>query len=136
VARLAELPQIIGLKDGTGDVTRPGRLRPVAGADFRLLTGDDATALGYLSQGGDGCISVISNIAPGLCRNMFLAYRQGQISRAQRLGSQVARLTKALLCESTPAPLKHALSTLGWMAPAVRLPVVQEGEPVKGNWTP
>jgi 4-hydroxy-tetrahydrodipicolinate synthase len=131
VARLAELPQIIGLKDGTGDVTRPGRLRTLVGADFRILTGDDATALGYLSQGGDGCISVTSNIAPGLCRNMFLAYRQGQISRAQRLGSQVARLTKALLCEPTPAPLKYALSTLGWMAPAVRLPMVQEGESVK-----
>jgi 4-hydroxy-tetrahydrodipicolinate synthase len=131
VARLAELPQIIGLKDGTGDVTRPGRLRPLVGADFRLLTGDDATALGYLSQGGDGCISVTSNVAPGLCRNMFLAYRQGQISRAQRLGAQVARLTMALLCEPTPAPLKYALNALGWMAPAVRLPMVRTSESVR-----
>lgn len=131
VARLAELPQIIGLKDGAGDVTRPYRLRPLVGADFRLLTGDDATALGYLSQGGDGCISVTSNVAPGLCRNMFLAYRQGQISRAQRLAVQAGRLTSALLCEPTPAPLKYALSTLGWMSPEVRLPMVPPGEAIR-----
>jgi len=131
VARLAELPQIIGLKDATGDVTRPCRLRPLVGIEFRLLSGDDATALAYLSQGGDGCISVTSNVAPGLCRNMYLSYRQGQMSRAQRLAVQVAWLTKALLCESTPAPLKYALSTLGWMSPDVRLPMVPADESLK-----
>ncbi|AMN41977.1 4-hydroxy-tetrahydrodipicolinate synthase [Rhodoplanes sp. Z2-YC6860] len=131
VARLAELPQIIGLKDATGDVTRPCHLRPLVGAEFRLMTGDDATALGYLAQGGDGCISVTSNMAPGLCRNVFLAYRQGQIARAQRLAVQAGRLTSALLCEATPAPLKYALSTLGWMSPDVRLPMVPPGEAVR-----
>jgi 4-hydroxy-tetrahydrodipicolinate synthase len=133
VVRLAEFPQIIGLKDATGDVTRPTRLRPLVGADFRLISGDDATALAYLSQGGDGCISVTSNVAPGLCRNMYLAYRHGQISRAQRLAIQVAWLTKALLCEPTPAPLKYALSTLGWMSPDVRLPMVSADEPLKSQ---
>ena len=78
IARLAELPQIIGLKDATGDVTRPSRLRSLVGLEFRLLSGDDATALAFLAQGGDGCISVTSNVAPGLCRNMFFASRQGQ----------------------------------------------------------
>jgi 4-hydroxy-tetrahydrodipicolinate synthase len=77
IARLAELPQVIGLKDATGDVSRPVCLRSLLGADFRLLSGDDATALGFCAQGGDGCISVIANVAPGLCRNMFLAQRQG-----------------------------------------------------------
>ncbi len=78
VARLAELPRVIGLKDATGDATRPARLRPLVGTDFRLLSGDDALALAYLAQGGDGCISVTSNVAPGLCRAMFLAWKQGQ----------------------------------------------------------
>ena len=73
IARLAELPQIIGLKDATGDVTRPLRLRSLLGPEFRLLSGDDATALAFLLQGGDGCISVTSNVAPGLCRAMYLA---------------------------------------------------------------
>ena len=125
VARLAEMPQIIGLKDATGDVTRPARLRSLVGPDFRLLSGDDATALAFLSQGGNGCISVTSNVAPGLCRDMFLACRQGQIARAQRWAMPVAQLTAALFRESSPAPLKYALSLLGLMSPKVRLPLVE-----------
>jgi 4-hydroxy-tetrahydrodipicolinate synthase len=65
VVRLAEMPQFIGLKDATGDMTRPARLRSLVGPDFRLLSGDDATALAFLAQGGDGCISVTSNVVPG-----------------------------------------------------------------------
>ena len=105
VARLAELPRVIGLKDAAGDVTRPARLRALVGADFRLLSGDDALALAYFALGGDGCISVTSNLAPGLCRNMFLAWKQGQSERAQRLARPVAQLTAALFQESSPVPL-------------------------------
>ena len=125
IARLAELPNIIGLKDATGDVTRPTRLRSLLGPDFRLLTGDDATALAFLSQGGNGCISVTSNVAPGLCRNMFLAFRQGQIASAQRWAVPVAKLTTVLFRETSPAPLKYALSLLGLMSPKLRLPLVE-----------
>jgi 4-hydroxy-tetrahydrodipicolinate synthase len=125
IARLAELPKIIGLKDATGDVTRPMRLRSLLGPEFRLLTGDDATALGFFSQGGNGCISVTSNVAPGLCRNMFLACRQGQIASAQRWAIPVAKLTDALFRETSPAPLKYVLSLLGLMSPKPRLPLVE-----------
>ena len=125
IARLAEMPGIIGLKDATGDVTRPTRLRSLLGPDFRLLTGDDATALAFISQGGNGCISVTSNVAPGLCRNMFLACRQGQIASAQRWVIPVAKLTAALFRETSPSPLKYALSLLGLLSPKVRLPLVE-----------
>jgi len=125
IARLAEQPKIIGLKDATGDVTRPMRLRSLLGPEFRLLTGDDATALAFISQGGNGCISVTSNVAPGLCRNMFLACRQGQISSAQRWAIPVAQLTAVLFHETSPSPLKYALSLLGLMSPKVRLPLVE-----------
>jgi 4-hydroxy-tetrahydrodipicolinate synthase len=84
IARLAELPRVIGLKDAAGDRARPARLHSLLGTEFRLLCGDDALALPYMAQGGDGCISVTSNVAPGLCRNMFLAWKQGQSVRAQR----------------------------------------------------
>jgi len=125
IARLAEMPQIVGLKDATGDVTRPMRLRSLVGTDFRLLSGDDATALAFLAQGGNGCISVTSNVVQGLCRNMFLECKQGQMSRAQRLALPFARLTTALFQESSPAPLKYALSVFGLMSPKVRLPLVE-----------
>jgi 4-hydroxy-tetrahydrodipicolinate synthase len=131
VARLAEIPNIIGLKDATGDATRPLRLRPLLGQNFRLLTGDDATALAFLAQGGNGCISVTSNVAPGLCRNMFLACRQGQIATAQRWGAPIARLTAALFSETNPAPLKYAMSLLGLMTPRLRLPLVDVSDATK-----
>ena len=125
IARLAELPRVIGLKDAAGDTARPARLRSLLGTEFRLLCGDDALALPYMAQGGDGCISVTSNVAPGLCRNMFLAWKQGQSVRAQRLARSAAPLTTALFRESNPVPVKYALALLGLMSPAVRLPLVE-----------
>jgi 4-hydroxy-tetrahydrodipicolinate synthase len=125
VARLAECRQFIGLKDATGDITRPLRLRSRLGPDFRLLSGDDATAFAFFGQGGNGCISVTSNVAPGLCRAMYLAVRQGQPSRAQHLAAVVARLTGALCSESNPVLVKYALSRMKLIAPGVRLPLVE-----------
>jgi len=131
VARLAELPQIIGLKDATGDVTRVTRLRSLVGDDFRLMSGDDATALPFIAAGGNGCISVTSNVAPGLCRNMVLACRQGHIADARRWAAPVANLTATLFRETSPSPLKYALSLLGLMLPKVRLPLVEVSDPTK-----
>jgi 4-hydroxy-tetrahydrodipicolinate synthase len=125
IARLAELPQFIGLKDASGDITRPLRLRSSLGREFRLMSGDDATALAFFAQGGDGCISVTSNVAPGLCRAIYLACKQGQLGQAQRLATAAARLTAALFRESNPAPLKYALSLMRLMSPRVRLPLVE-----------
>jgi 4-hydroxy-tetrahydrodipicolinate synthase len=125
IARLAEVPHIVGLKDASGDITRPARLRPMVGAEFKLLSGDDITALGFLANGGDGCISVTSNLAPTLCRDMYLAWRQGQAARTQRFSCAVERLTSALFLEASPVPLKYALSLLGMMWPRVRLPLVE-----------
>jgi 4-hydroxy-tetrahydrodipicolinate synthase len=133
VARLAEMPQVIGLKDATGDLTRPLRLRSLVGSGFRLLTGDDATALAFFAQGGNGCISVTSNIAPALCRNMFLACKHGQIASAQRWAVPIAKLTTVLFRETSPAPLKYALSLLGLMSPKLRLPLVEVTDQTKAE---
>ena len=135
IARLAEQPQIIGLKDATGDVTRVARLRSRIGDGFRLMSGDDATALAFIAEGGNGCISVTSNVAPGLCRNMFLTCRHGQIANARRWATPVGKLTAALFCETSPAPLKYALSLLGLMSPKVRLPLVEVAEANKADVT-
>ena len=125
IARLAANPQFIGIEDASGDLTRPRRLKALIGDRFRVFCGSDACALPYLVSGGDGCISVTSNIAPGLCREMFLAYKQGQIGRAQRLAVPVSELTAALSRETNPAPLKYALELLGLASARVRLPLIE-----------
>jgi 4-hydroxy-tetrahydrodipicolinate synthase len=125
IARLAENRKFIGLKDASGDLTRPLRLRKLVGPNFRLLTGDDATAPAFLAQGGNGCISVTSNVAPGLCRQLFMACRQGEPATAQRWAAAIADLTAVLFRESNPSSLKYAMSLLGLMSPTVRLPLVE-----------
>ncbi len=125
IARLAEMPQCIGLEDATGDLARPLRLRALIGSEFRLLSGDDATALAFFAHGGDGCISAASTAAPGLCRAVYAAWKQGEFARAQELAAVIARLASVLSRESTPAPLKYALSLMDLMSPRVRLPLVE-----------
>ncbi|MBS0536136.1 MAG: 4-hydroxy-tetrahydrodipicolinate synthase [Proteobacteria bacterium] len=129
VVELAGMPRIIGLKDATGDAGRPARLRPRVGAEFRLLSGDDATAMGFIAQGGNGCISVTSNVAPGLARELYLGHVTRQSAARQRqLATAFAQLTAALFRETNPAPVKYALSLLvASMSPSVRLPLVPAG---------
>lgn len=128
VVRLAALPRIVGLKDATADLARPARLRRLLGSEFRLLTGDDATALGYFAEGGNGCISVVSNVAPKLCTQMFDAWARGDGAEACMLSALLVKLTRALFAESNPVPVKHALELMGHMSGAVRLPLCAPAE--------
>jgi 4-hydroxy-tetrahydrodipicolinate synthase len=132
LVRLAQSRQFIGLRDGTGDVLRPMRLRSRLPSGFRLLSGDDATALAFVANGGDGCISTISNVAPELCQAIFSNCRQGRLQSARYLQNRLAPLNAALSRES-PAALKYALSMLGFMRPSTRLPIVELGEPAKAE---
>jgi 4-hydroxy-tetrahydrodipicolinate synthase len=132
LARLAECRQFIGLRDGTGDIARPLRLRSLLPPEFRLLSGDDATALAFLVHGGDGCISTVSNIAPLLCQAIFSSCQHGCLQSARHLQSRLAPLTTALSRES-PAALKYALCLLGLMRPNTRLPIVELAEAAKAE---
>jgi 4-hydroxy-tetrahydrodipicolinate synthase len=132
LARLAESGQFIGLRDGTGDIARLPRLRPRLPTGFQLLSGDDGTALAFVANGGDGCISMISNVAPDLCQVIFSSSRQGRLQTARYLQSRLAPLTAALSKES-PAALKYALSLLGFMSPATRLPIVELTDTAKAE---
>jgi len=113
-------------------MARPLLLRPQLPTGFRLLSGDDATALAFVSLGGDGCISAISNVAPGLCQAIFSNCRQGRLQSARYLQHRMAPLTAALAKES-PAALKYALSLLGLMRPVTRLPIVELAEGAKAE---
>jgi 4-hydroxy-tetrahydrodipicolinate synthase len=132
LARLAEAEQFIGLRDATADVARPMRLRPLLPSRFRLLSGDDATALAYFANGGDGCISTISNVAPDLCLAMYSSSRQGRLQSARYVQHRLAPLTSALSREN-PAALKYALCLLGFMSPATRLPIVELADAAKAE---
>jgi 4-hydroxy-tetrahydrodipicolinate synthase len=131
VIQLAKSRQFVGLRDSTGDISRPLRLRSMLRPDFRLLSGDDTTAPAFLVHGGDGCISVTSNVMPDLCLQLYRSCRQGELQTARGLAVRLGQLTAALSREQTPTPLKYALSLLGLMSPRVRLPLVELAEPSK-----
>lgn len=132
LARLAESRQFIGLRDGTGDVGRSMRLSALVPPGFRLLSGDDATALAVIASGGEGCISLVSNVAPDLCRAIFSSCRKGRLQSARYLQHRLAPLTAALSRES-PAALKYALCLLGFIAPSTRLPIVELDDAAKAE---
>jgi len=134
LARLAESRQFIGLRDATGDVGRPMRLSSLVPPGFRLLAGDDATALAVIANGGDGCISLVSNVAPDLCRAIFSSCRKGRMQTARYLQHRLAPLIASLSREN-PAALKYALCLLGFMAPNTRLPLVELDDAAKAAVT-
>ncbi len=125
MARLAELPNVVGVKDATTDLARPLAEAASCGSEFRLLSGEDATALAYLAQGGHGCISVTANVAPGLCSRMHAAWRGGDVAAAQDVNARLFPLHQALFCESSPGPVKYGASLLGLCAPEARLPICE-----------
>jgi 4-hydroxy-tetrahydrodipicolinate synthase len=132
LARLAESQQFIGLRDATGDVGRPMRLSALVPPGFRLLSGDDATALAVIASGGEGCISLVSNVAPDLCRAIFTSCRKGRLQSARYLQHRLAPLVAALSKEN-PAALKYALCLLGFMSPRTRLPIVELDDSAKAE---
>ncbi|HUO89653.1 MAG TPA: 4-hydroxy-tetrahydrodipicolinate synthase [Rhizomicrobium sp.] len=124
MARLAKLPNIIGVKDATANLNRPSRERLACGKDWRLISGEDGTALGYMAHGGHGCISVTANIAPRLCAEFQNACMQGAFDRALQLQDRLMPVHDAMFCEPSPAPVKYAASLLGLSTDEVRLPLV------------
>jgi len=126
VARLAQLPNIVGIKDASGDVARVSQHAALIGsAQFVQLSGEDPNALGYLAMGGKGCISVTANVAPDMCAAMHAAFHAGDLAGAQAIERKLIALHKALFCAPSPGPAKYALSRLGLCAPDVRLPITQ-----------
>src|SRR5690606_22681930 len=124
MARLAKLPNIVGVKDSSQDLARPTRTRTACGPDFDQLSGEDGTAIGHLAQGGIGCISVTANVAPKLCAEMHEAWQQGEIERAQQINERLMPLHDAMFCEPSPGPVKYGVSLLGFCRPEPRLPMM------------
>jgi 4-hydroxy-tetrahydrodipicolinate synthase len=132
LVRLAESRPFIGLRDATGDITRAMRLQSRLPPGFRLLSGDDVTAFAFIANGGDGCISTISNVAPEMCQAILSNCRQGQLHSARYLQNRLTPLTAALAREN-PAAVKYALCLLGFMSPRSRLPIVELTDAAKAE---
>lgn len=128
VARLAELPRIVGIKDASNDLTRPAKTRILAGEDFVQLSGEDATVIPFLGNGGHGCISVTANIAPRLLAELHDLWEAGDWVKARAINDRLMPLHGALFAETSPSPSKYAASLLGMGQNEVRLPLVVVGK--------
>jgi len=122
--RCAELKNIAGVKDATANLARPSQTRAAIGPKFCQLSGEDGTALAFMAHGGAGCISVASNVAPRLCSDFQNACMAGDFKRALDLQDRLMPLHEVLFIETNPAPVKYAVSRLGFCSAEMRLPMV------------
>jgi 4-hydroxy-tetrahydrodipicolinate synthase len=129
LARVAELPTVVGIKDASGKVERVSAQRLGCGPDFCQLSGNDDMALGFMAMGGAGCISVTANVAPKLCADFQSACAQGRWKDALALQDRLYPLHAALFTDASPGPIKYALNKVRPDFPAdLRLPMTPAGE--------
>lgn len=133
MARISRLPNILGVKDATGDMERVQAYLDGCTDGFVQLSGDDPSVLGYMAHGGQGMISVGSNLAPRAYAAFADALASGDLTEARRLNARLAALHTDLFTEPSPAPAKYGLSLMGKMAPDVRLPIVECSDAAKAR---
>jgi len=125
---LAKHPNVVGIKDATGDMGRVSRMRAEIGEGFALISGDDPSFLGYLAHGGHGVISVSSNVAPEGMVALYDAVQRGDLESARLWQDRLIGLHKALFLDNSPAPTKYALAKLGLCGEDVRLPLASTND--------
>lgn len=126
MAKLARLPNVVGVKDATGNLARVSAQRQACGAEFVQLSGNDDMALGFNAMGGVGCISVTANVAPALCSQFQAAMREDRWEEALALQDRLYPLHAALFTDASPGPVKYALSKVRSGYPAeLRLPLTE-----------
>ena len=131
MAGLARHENIVGVKDATADLVRPLATRLACGADFCQMSGEDATVVPFLAQGGHGCISVTANIAPEDCARLHTAWQAGDMAMVAEINERLLPVHDALFCEASPGPVKYAAELMGLCAGELRLPLVEITEASK-----
>lgn len=129
LAQLADIEQVVGVKEASGDVVQISRAIAATPDGFSVLSGDDALTLPVLALGGDGVISTTSNVAPSEMVELVRAFRAGDLSRARDLHYRLLPLFGALFAETNPIPVKAALSLAGLVRDEIRLPLTPLTEP-------
>jgi 4-hydroxy-tetrahydrodipicolinate synthase len=128
LAKLAEIPNIVGVKEASGSLKQMSDVIGLCGPDFSVLSGDDIFTLALLAIGGKGVISVISNVVPGDMAGMVDAFAAGDLSKARQLHYRMSPLIDALFIETNPTPVKAALAMMGKIAYELRLPLCKMSE--------
>lgn len=123
VARLATVPNIVGIKEATGDLTRLSAITELCGKDFLLFSGDDATACDFMLKGGHGVISVTANVAPKLMHDLCVLAAGGDAAGAHAIDEKLQPLHRDLFVEANPIPVKWAVERMGLMEAGIRLPL-------------
>ena len=131
VIRLSQVRNIIGIKDASYDMARPTLTRLRAKKGFIQLSGEDASAMGFMAQGGDGCISVTANVAPRLCADMHDAWRARELDKVFEIQDRLMPMHKAMFCETSPGPVKYGAELIGQCSAELRLPMVPIAESSK-----
>lgn len=124
VVRLAELPMVIAIKDSCEDLTRVVKMRQRITKPFSFLSGDDPIATAYMAQGGDGVISVSANVMPRLNQELMNAWAIKDYAKFAELRDKLLPIHESMFVETSPSPIKYAVSKLGFCKPDVRLPMV------------
>ena len=122
--KLYNLKNIIGVKDATSDMARASQQRKIMGDDFVLLTGEDASAMGFMIHGGNGAISVTANVAPKLCADFQNFCKEKMFKEASIINDRLMPLHQSLFIETSPSPVKYAAGLLGLCLEDLRLPLV------------
>lgn len=133
MGRIAQLANVVGVKDASADLGRVARHRTLCGEKFTQLSGEDPSALGFNAHGGRGCISVTANVAPTPCAQLQEASLAGDLATARAIDAKLASLHKALFVEPSPAPTKYACSLLGLCGDDMRLPLLTCTEAAKAQ---
>jgi 4-hydroxy-tetrahydrodipicolinate synthase len=134
VAKLAPLPNIIGIKDASNDLGRVSMHAALTtGEQFTQLSGEDPSSLGHRAMGGTGCISVTANVAPDLCAQMHAAFDSGDLETARKLDQRLIHLHKAMFLSPSPGPAKYVLAKMGLCSDEVRLPIVAPDDQTKAQ---
>ena len=130
-AKLAAIPNVVALKEASGDMKLGSQILEAAGARLKILSGDDFTYLPLLALGGHGCISVVSNVCPRAMVDLFEHWRKGEVAKAQEIHHRLFPLMEALFTESNPIPVKAAMALIGHCDPEIRPPLTALSEQLR-----
>ncbi|HOX09767.1 MAG TPA: 4-hydroxy-tetrahydrodipicolinate synthase [Candidatus Omnitrophota bacterium] len=126
--KLAQIKNIVGVKESSGNLEQISRIRMLCGPNFEIISGDDALTLPIMAVGGVGVISVVANIVPRDVADLVAAFRSGDVKKAQELHYKLLPLVRAMFIETNPIPVKTAMELVGMLEPELRLPLCHMSE--------